>query len=61
LSFHKGDSINSIGEFKRKAVIDNHIDVLIEDFGANNPAIEASFFEEPVPAIVLKLISDSER
>lgn len=33
-----------IGNLKRKEMIKNHIDVLFDDFGGNNTAIEDTFF-----------------
>lgn len=45
-----------IGEWKRKMIIENNIDVLFDDFGGNNPDIESTFLEKESGAIILKVI-----
>lgn len=52
-----------IGEFKRRKLINNNINILIDDFGENNPDIENTFFEEDLPdnILILKVMKDRDR
>ncbi len=59
----KPDRKSHIGEFKRNAIKEHNIDVLFDDFGGNNPAIEKTFlekFDTTCGPLILKVIGGEE-
>lgn len=52
----KQDPQQLIGDFKRKAIKEHQIDILFDDFGGNNPAIENTFMsDQELDFIVFKV------
>lgn len=59
--YSKPDPAQLIGEFKANAMVEYDIDILIDDFGGNNPDIEKTFFEfmkDRNDKIILKVVGN---